>query len=150
MKKKYENPEFVSGKISVDDRGSVVFFNEFDMSGIRRFYQVSNHQSEFVRAWHGHENESKYLFVARGVAIVAVVKVQDWQTPDPEARIERYILSDTKPGVLCIPGGYAHGYKTLTPNTTLQFFSTATLEESMGDDYRFDAYYWNAWDVTER
>ena len=121
-----------------------MFCNGFDMTGVRRFYQVSNHQSEFVRAWHGHKTESKYLFLASGAAIVAAVKIEDWQNPDPQGTLSRYILSDAKPGVLFIPGGYAHGYKTLTPDTTIQFFSTATLEESRDDDYRFDANFWES------
>jgi dTDP-4-dehydrorhamnose 3,5-epimerase len=150
MKKESETLEFISGGKSVDDRGSVVFCNEFDFKKIRRFYQVTNHRSGFVRAWHGHKNESKYLFVARGTVIVAAVQVQEWQSPDPDANIERYVLSDVDPGVLFIPPGYAHGYKTLTPDATIQFFSTATLNESKGDDYRFDAYFWNPWNVTER
>ena len=45
---------------------------------------------------------------------------------------------------------FANGFKTLTPDAKLMFFSTSTLEESQGDDIRFDAYYWNPWDVVER
>jgi hypothetical protein len=30
------------------------------------------------------------------------------------------------------------------------FFSTSTLEESAGDDVRFDARYWDVWGVVER
>jgi dTDP-4-dehydrorhamnose 3,5-epimerase-like enzyme len=52
--------------------------------------------------------------------------------------------------LLFIPGGHAHGYKTLLRNTSLIVFSTATLSQSMKDDYRFDAYYWNPWVEKER
>jgi hypothetical protein len=32
----------------------------------------------------------------------------------------------------------------------LIFFSTSTLEESRGDDVRYDARYWDIWQVIER
>jgi len=65
-------------------------------------------------------------------------------------KIEKFVLNDKKPKLLFIPGGHAHGYKTLLPNTSLIVFSTATLSQSMKDDYRFDAYYWNPWVEKER
>jgi len=45
---------------------------------------------------------------------------------------------------LCVPPGYANGFKTLEDNTIIMFYSTSTLEESKGDDYRFD---WDKWDI---
>jgi len=59
-------------------------------------------------------------------------------------------LSDKDPGILYVPPGYAHGYKTLTSDTKVFFFSTSTLEDSVHDDFRFDPYYWNPWEITER
>lgn len=46
------NPDirFIPGNTAVDDRGRVRFCNDFDFSGVRRFYVVSNHQPRFVRA----------------------------------------------------------------------------------------------------
>jgi hypothetical protein len=38
----------------------------------------------------------------------------------------------------------------LTEDAILVFFSTSTVEQSIGDDIRFDARYWNAWEVEER
>ena len=67
-----EKAIFIEGGISVDDRGELLFCNDFDMDGIRRFYQVSNHSSNFIRAWHAHKNESKYVFLpskAEGIGL---------------------------------------------------------------------------------
>ena len=61
-----------------------------------------------------------------------------------------FILNDKRPKLLFIPGGFAHGYKTLLPDTRLIVFSTSTLSESIKDDYRYDAYYWNPWTSKER
>jgi dTDP-4-dehydrorhamnose 3,5-epimerase len=39
---------------------------------------------------------------------------------------------------------------SLTEDAKLMFFSTSTLEESMGDDIRFDSRYWDIWNTVER
>lgn len=140
----------LEGGLSVDDRGQLQFCNALDMSAVRRFYFVANHRAEFVRAWHGHKKEAKFVFVVSGAAIVAAVKVDDWESPDQSAKVHRYVLSEKKPAVLSIPAGYANGFKTLLPDTKVMFLSTATLEESALDDIRFDALHWNPWDVMPR
>ena len=144
------NVKFIKGGISVDDRGELLFCNDFDMNEIKRFYQVSNHSSNFIRAWHAHKYESKYVFVISGAAILAGVKIDDWDNPDKDAEVERTVLTDKRPGVLFIPAGYAHGYKTLVADTKIMFFSTASLDKSIDDDYRYEAYYWNPWEIEER
>ena len=146
----YDKVSFIDGMISVDDRGELCFCNDFDMSSVRRFYVVSNHESRFIRAWHAHKEEMKFVFVASGTAMVAAVKIDDWDSPDRKAKVSKYILSDKKPGILVIPPGYANGAMTLEPDTRIVFFSTSTLEQSKGDDYRYDAYYWNPWEVVPR
>ena len=143
-------PVIIGGGIAVDDRGELMFSNDFDMDLVRRFYTVKNHKSNFVRAWHAHKQESKFVSIVSGSAILAAVKIDNWDKPSQDLTINRFVLSVNKPSVILIPGGYAHGYKTLTEETKLIFFSTATLEESINDDFRFDAYYWNPWEIIER
>jgi dTDP-4-dehydrorhamnose 3,5-epimerase-like enzyme len=143
-------PILLSGGLSVDDRGQVYFVNDFNFEGVKRFYMVSNHQQGFIRAWHGHKKESKFVILVSGAAIVAAVAIDDWESPSRDLEIYRYVLSANQPSVLFIPEGYANGFKTLTVDTKIMFFSTATLEESKGDDYRFEADYWNPWDVVPR
>lgn len=143
-------PTLVEGQVRLDDRGSVSFVNDFNFQGVKRFYLVSNHRAGFVRAWHAHRKEAKYVTVVQGAAVVAAVKIDNWETPDVAAKVHRYVLSSTNPGVLFIPAGYANGFMSLTQDAKLMFFSTSTLDESRGDDIRYDARYWNAWDVVER
>ena len=107
------NVKFIKGGISVDDRGELLFCNDFDMDGIRRFYQVSNHSSNFIRAWHAHKYEAKYVYVITGATLLAVVKIDNWDEPSKDLEMERFVLSEKKPGLLFIPAGYAHGYKIL-------------------------------------
>lgn len=145
-----EEVQLLEGGLSVDDRGQIQFCNALDLKTVRRFYIVSNHAPQFVRAWHGHKNEAKYVLVISGAAIVAAVEVSDWQNPDKNVKIHRFILSEKKPAVLKIPAGFANGFKTLLPDTKILFLSTATLEESVKDDHRYPANYWDPWSVEPR
>jgi dTDP-4-dehydrorhamnose 3,5-epimerase-like enzyme len=141
---------YIDGGIAIDDRGSVSFNNSFNFQDVRRFYYITNHKQQFVRAWHGHKIEAKFITVVSGSAIVAAVKVDDWENPDPEAEVHRRVLSAAKPGILYIPAGYANGHMSLCDNTILMVFSTTSLEESLDDDYRFPSRHWDIWEVEER
>ncbi len=145
-----DKPILLEGGMVVDDRGSVSFVNEFDFSGVKRFYVVSNHVVGFVRAWHAHKREAKFVVAVSGGAIVAAVKIDNWNSPSKDLPVHRYVLSADKPSVLCIPRGFANGCKTLSSDTRLLFLSTSSLEESKEDDIRYDPYYWDVWDVIER
>ncbi len=140
----------IEGKIAVDDRGQLVFCNDFDMKDIKRFYIVSNHEPKFIRAWHAHKKEAKSVFVISGAALIGAVKIDNWESPDKAAKVERFVLSDKTPGILSIPPGYANGFMTLLPDTRVMFFSDKILQESKTDDYRYDAFYWNPWKIAHR
>ena len=144
------NPNLLVGDLSVDDRGEVGFVNDFDMKSVKRFYSVSNHRAGMVRAWHAHNKEKKFVTVVNGAAIIAAVCIDNWQKPSKDLQIFRDVLSAKKPTVLFSPNGYANGFLTLTEDSKLIFFSSATLEESMCDDFRYKADYWNPWDISER
>lgn len=133
----------ILGGVSIDDRGSVRYVNDFDFSGVKRFYQVENHQKGFIRAWHGHEKEGKYVYVVKGSILLGVVDMVD-------ENIEQYILSSTLPKILYIPPQKYNGFKTLEENTIVMFFSTSSIEESKGDDIRQDYDKWNIWDIKYR
>jgi dTDP-4-dehydrorhamnose 3,5-epimerase len=144
------NPLLLEGGLAVDDRGSVAFVNAFDFEGVKRFYVVANHRQGFVRAWHAHRREAKYVTVVTGAAVVAAVRIDDWENPSREAPVQRFVLTSEKPSVLFIPPGYANGFMSLTQDARLVFFSTSSVEESRGDDIRFDARHWDVWTVEER
>jgi dTDP-4-dehydrorhamnose 3,5-epimerase-like enzyme len=145
-----DQPRLIRGGSATDDRGTLKFVNDFDLATVRRFYVVTNHAAGFVRAWHGHQREGKYVIVLQGAAVVAAVRVDDWARPDPDAKVHRFVLSEREPAALFIPPGFANGAMTLTDDAILQYFSTATLDESKGDDIRIDARFWNPWTIDER
>ncbi len=150
MPKSDQKPEVIEGGLAVDDRGQVSFVNSFDFKDVKRFYMVSNHSSGFIRAWHAHKQEAKYVLVVKGAAVVGAVAVDDWENPSKEAEVHRFVLSEKSPKVLYIPSGYANGFMSLTDDAQLIFFSTSSIDESKNDDIRFDARYWDIWAVEER
>lgn len=143
-------PRLIEGGRAIDDRGSVSFVNDFDLAGIKRFYVIRNHRQGFVRAWHAHRREAKYVTVLAGAAVVAAVRIDDWEKPSRDAQVDRYVLSAEKPAVLYIPAGFANGFMSLTTDAQLAIFSTSSVEESRGDDIRYEARYWDVWSVEER
>lgn len=141
-----------SGDMAIDDRGYLRFVNDFNFDKVKRFYQVENHNTQLIRAWHGHKKEAKYVYVARGSIILGAVKLTDFIKPKKKVPVERIILSANKPGVVYIPPGFANGFRALEKGTIVIFYSTSTLEESKGDDYRFAYNYWGeeVWQVENR
>jgi dTDP-4-dehydrorhamnose 3,5-epimerase len=145
-------PEFkhIPGGKAFDDRGSLSFINDLDLSVFKRFYIVENHAQGFVRAWHGHKKEAKAVVVVAGAALVAAVKIDNWDKPSTDLDVQRVVLSAEKPGALLIPAGYANGFRTLTEGAKVMFLSTSTIDESAADDIRFDSNYWNPWQIEAR
>ena len=143
-------PFIINGDLSVDDRGELMFVNQFNMDLVKRFYVISNHKLGFIRAWHAHKIESKYVFIVNGTALISTVQIDNWDNPSNDLTVDKFVLTAKKPSILYIPSGYANGFKTLSAETKIIFFSTSTLKDSIDDDYRYDAYKWNPWEITER
>jgi|TARA_R100000081_G_C4707935_1_gene111220 dTDP-4-dehydrorhamnose 3,5-epimerase len=135
--------KIIDGGVAVDDRGQLSFVNDFNFENVKRFYMVENHEKGFIRAWHGHKKEGKYVYVPSGAILIGAVDLDTEQ-------VDRFVLSSSKPQVLYIPPGYANGFMNLQDNTKVIFFSTSTLEESMGDDIRFEWDKWNIWNIERR
>ena len=115
--------EKLQGGISVDDRGLLRYVNGFDMSKIKRFYQVENFDLKTVRAFHGHMKEEKFVFVTSGTLLVCLVKLTDKEKPSKNEPVERVVVSARNPQIIIIPSGYANGFKALEKKTSAIFFS---------------------------
>lgn len=145
-------PRLIEGMIFTDDRGTLRVVNEFNFEKVKRFYQVENWSLNTIRAFHGHLKEAKYVYVTSGAMLVNLVKLTNKYKPSTKAAVERFVLTSGKPSVLYIPPGYANGFKALVPNSSVMFWSTSTLEQSKGDDYRFPSDYWGKeiWETENR
>lgn len=138
-----DSPHLIQGGVAVDDRGSVRFVNDFNFKDVKRFYQVQNHRQGFIRAWHGHQYEAKYVYVVSGSALIGAANMETQV-------VDKFVLSSQSPKVLFIPAGYANGFKTLEENTIILFFSTSDLNSSLKDDIRFEYDKWNIWEEDYR
>ena len=75
---------------AIDDRGEVIFANEFNMKKIKRFYIVSNHRTNFIRAWHGHKKEAKLVKVISGKFIIVAVEIDNWDEPSKSQDLHEF------------------------------------------------------------
>lgn len=145
-----KEPQKISGGRFVDDRGflkALVFPEGFVA---RRLYSVNNWRANFIRAWHGHKLESKLIYMSKGSGIVAAVFMSDTVSPDKTAPVYRFAIDSESHAAIYIPAGYANGLMSLTMDAEFTVISSASLEESKGDDYRFPFDYWGAWDIEQR
>lgn len=147
-----EEIRVVDGGLALDDRGTLSFVNAFAFEGVKRFYKVENFSTSVIRAWHGHVREGKYVYCVKGSAIFGAVALDSTTAPSKTAKVHRFVISSRKPSIVFVPPGYANGFRCLEDGTQVIFFSTATLEETKGDDYRFPTDYWGAevWEVENR
>ena len=98
-----------------------------------------------MRAWHGHKLEEKLIKVLKGEFLICLVKIDNWDQPSKNLEILKYKL-DENSGLLYVPPGYANGAINLNSESKVMYFSSFLLEDSMNDDHRFDAKYWNPWE----
>lgn len=145
-----KEPKLFVGDKRSDHRGSVAFVNDFDFKGVKRFYHVCNQSPKIIRGFHGHMKEAKYVYVSRGRALLAFVKLTDSSNPSQMEPVTRVILSADTPAIQYIPPGYANGVRVLTKETDVIFFSTLALAEAKDDDFRFPAdYFGKVWSINQ-
>ncbi len=136
----------IQGNTHADERGTLLFFNDFDMSAVKRFYTIEHPSTDTVRAWQGHKIETKWFHILQGSFSVILIKPDHWDNPSPKQVIEQFRIKQEDNLVLKIPGGYINGFKAMVPNSKLMVFADATIVESKQDDFRFDKTLWYDWE----
>ncbi len=135
-----------------DDRGTFVpFLNNTnalpDQEGlaIKRMYYVYNYGKGIIRGFHYHKLEWKYFIIVSGAAKFVALN------PEHSEEVFTFISSARKPNMIVVPPTYANGWISLEENTILICGSTASFEESIADDKRYDPYTWgDHWTVKAR
>ena len=95
-------------------------------------------------------NEEKYIGCIKGTFQVSAVKLDNLEKPNKNNKVYNYFLNQNDSKFIHIPKGYANGSMSLEDNSELLIFSTSSLEESLKDDFRFEAKYWNPWNIEHR
>lgn len=65
------NPKIIKGGKFKDERGLIRFVNDFHFENIKRFYLIKHPDTKFVRAYQGHQLESKYFYPVSGSFVIA-------------------------------------------------------------------------------
>ncbi len=118
----------IIGDFHEDERGTVRFVNDFDMSQVVRMYCIEP-KLEVIRAWQGHKKETKWFYAAKGSFLVKTIKMDTLEKKE-------YYLKDTESTVLEISGGHFNGFEALDEGSVLMVFSDFGLEDSKEDDIR--------------
>ncbi len=139
------SPKLITGGIFKDERGAVSFVNDFDMTSVKRFYQIKHKDIKTVRAWQGHKIERKWFYCTAGSFLLNLIKIDDWKNPSSDLIPETFVLKAGVSNILSVPSGYANGFKALEENSTLMTFSDQSIDEAKTDDFRFDKNYWFNW-----
>ena len=130
----------IEGKNFMDIRGNLNAINEFNFKDIKRFYHIKNHKNNTIRAWHAHNNETKYFYVTSGKFLLGSVNLKNNE-------IKKYYLNYEIPQIVKISSNHANGFMNLSSNSSIMVFSDKTLDESLNDDIRYPFDKWNIWKI---
>jgi len=140
------SPFIIKGRNYTDERGELEFFNEFDMSPIKRVYFTTHFDIEVIRAWQGHTIESRWFRCVNGGFNVKLVEIDNWENPSDDLKVFEYELTAEKQEILYIPNGYVNGFKALKADSKLMIMSNYGFNEIENDQIRFDQNNWTEWD----
>ena len=136
----------IQGNSYIDDRGKLDYFNDFNMSPIKRVYFTTHFNLDVVRAWQGHTVESRWFICVSGSFNVKLIKIDNWEAPSNLLPVENYVLNSEKKQVLYIPNGYVNGFRALKTDSKLMIMSNYNFNEIEDDQIRFNQNKWNEWD----
>ncbi|MDM1295927.1 WxcM-like domain-containing protein [Sphingobacterium sp. N143] len=131
----------IQGGIAKDERGQIRFVNEFDMSLVKRFYIIRNADTKLVRGWRAHRIEQRWFYVLSGSFNVDLVKIDNWDSPDPSLYIKNVILRAADMQIFHVPPGYGTAFRALDANSELLVYADYPVTHTPMDDYTWESDY---------
>jgi dTDP-4-dehydrorhamnose 3,5-epimerase len=141
-----EIPGIIQGGSYKDERGTLGFFNDFDLLPVRRFYVIEHTDMSVIRAWQAHKIEQKWFYAIAGSFKIVIVKPEGWPGAPEKLFPQEFILKSGDKQLLHVPGGFANGFKALQPGSQLMVFSDSPISKAGSDDFRFDKSLWYDWE----
>ena len=141
--------KIIEGEIFRDERGQISSLNAFRFPGVERFYFIHHPDTSVIRGWHGHQHEKKWFYCVKGAFTIGLVEIDDWETPSPDLKAQKYHLTEQESRIICVPEGYANCIKASIPGSILLVFSGKTLPEAYSDSWRYDSKLWITWSENE-
>ncbi|MDE6379468.1 MAG: WxcM-like domain-containing protein [Muribaculaceae bacterium] len=139
----------IEGEIFRDHRGQISSLNTFYFDGVKRCYMIHHPDVSVIRGWHAHKDERKWFYCVKGRFSVALVKVIDWNNPDPNLSADVFHLTENDSKLVCVPKGYANCLKAYDKDSIMLVLSDKTLDEAVGDSWRYDKDLWVDWENIE-
>lgn len=135
----------VEGEIFNDERGRISSLNNFHFDGVRRSYFITHPDKSVIRGWHGHQFERKWFYCVKGAFTLALVRVDNWESPSADLPAEIFELSESESRLVCVPGGYANCLKASEDGSVMIVLSDKILSEALEDSWRYDKNMWVDW-----
>ncbi|MFH6958399.1 hypothetical protein ACHRV1_13425 [Flavobacterium aquidurense] len=132
----------IEGGNFLDHRGSISYVNDFSFKEIERFYIISNSEENPIRAWQGHKLDAKNFYCVSGAFKIHFLKIDNWENPSKNLKIETILVSARESKIVHIPAGYANAIESLEKDSKLISFSTLPLANVCDDDFRYASDYW--------
>ena len=139
----------IDGEIFRDERGQISSLNAFRFPGVERFYFIHHPDTSVIRGWHGHKHEKKWFYCVKGAFTVGLVEIDNWESPSPDLKAQKYHLTEQESRIICVPEGFANCIKASIPGSVLLVFSGKTLPEAYSDSWRYDNKLWITWSENE-
>ena len=136
-----EIPTIIQGDIFEDERGRLEFINRFKLDNVKRIYFIENSDLINFRGWQGHKIEKRWFFCIHGAFEISTVKIDNWNNPNKNLEVSKFILEEKKPNILFIPNGYANGLRSIKKGSRLIALSDYALDDH-DDEYKFKNYLW--------
>jgi dTDP-4-dehydrorhamnose 3,5-epimerase-like enzyme len=135
-------PKLIKGNHHQDTRGSLKYNNDFNVSAVKRLYVIENANVGFKRGWQGHQIEQRWFSAVAGKFIIQLIKVVDWENPNPNVQQSVFELSSDALDVLHVPAGYISCIEAIDDSAKLLVMSDYSLGE-IADEYRYPIEYFN-------
>lgn len=133
-------PKLISGNCHSDQRGILLYNNDFNASLIKRIYIIENNDIQFVRGWQGHQVEQRWFSVISGSFKVQLIQIDNWENPTKELEVYTFVIDAKKLNVLHVPRGYVSSIQSLENRSKLLVMADHLLGE-IKDEYRYDIDY---------
>ena len=139
-------PFVIQHHCSVDDRGvfkkiidGKIIYGDLGLPIIQEVNLVKTSHSHTFRGFHYQKEpfaEYKLITVVTGKILDLVVDVRE--TSSNYLQVKNFELAGNDDITLFIPTGFAHGYLTLEPNTTVMYGSTNNYNPNYENGIRWD------------
>ncbi|MFV8322656.1 sugar epimerase [Flavobacterium sp. LB3P21] len=131
----------IIGNTFADERGTLSFNNELDLSEVKRMYFIENADLSTQRAWQGHQIEKRWFIAVKGKFLIKLVKVDNFECPSNNLEVLSFELQSKTLDALLVDAGYASSIQALEADSKLLVFSNYRIGE-IEDNYKFNPTQW--------